>query len=202
MPLQWLHIYLCQGNQLLHRLTLAIPQAIVYHHTFTACSEGISDAQPQTLVLWKRQAIEWENGLSDVCPYELPDESVSHHCLHWDSDSLIQRGHTGLSQKANIRRRASASPTWKVGAQWHQDHSRRLHSGGARSGQATVRLHLFINRHFVDTPTDNFSLWIAPRRMGLQFRPLRSKKDELSSSSIFRNSKYHNLSSCPDPAAI
>ena len=64
------------GKQLLRRLTLAIPEAVLHHRAFTAFSEGIRDAQPQTLIMWQRQAFEWENGLSDLCPYELPDESM------------------------------------------------------------------------------------------------------------------------------
>jgi hypothetical protein len=99
----WQDAYLCQGNQLLHWLTLAIPEAVIHHQAFTAFSEGIGDTQPQTLIMWQRQAFEWENGLSDVCPYKLPDESLSLYCFLLDSDSLFQRGHAGLGNKADIR---------------------------------------------------------------------------------------------------
>ena len=68
----------CQGNQLLRRLTLAIPEAVVHNRALSAFSEGVKDTHPKLLALWECQVVDWENGVSDLCPYDLPDESTCH----------------------------------------------------------------------------------------------------------------------------
>ena len=63
------------GDQLLRRLTLAIPEAVIHHRAFRAFSEGLLEDHGDILKDWERQVCEWEADGNSVCPYDLPEES-------------------------------------------------------------------------------------------------------------------------------
>jgi hypothetical protein len=65
------------GNQLLRRLTLAIPQAIIHHRAFRAFNDGLRSTPEYSLILmeWETQVQDWEAGRANFCPYDLPEES-------------------------------------------------------------------------------------------------------------------------------
>ena len=63
------------GDQLLRKLTLAMPEAILHHRAFCAFTEGLREEHGDELIEWERQVQEWESDNSQPCPYDLPEES-------------------------------------------------------------------------------------------------------------------------------
>jgi hypothetical protein len=63
------------GDQLLRKLTLAMPEAILHHRAFCAFTEGLREEHGDELIEWERQVQEWESDNSRPCPYDLPEES-------------------------------------------------------------------------------------------------------------------------------
>ena len=64
------------GNQLLRKLTLAIPEAVVHHPALTAFSDGIRLEHGDIIGRWEQQVLDWEMDNTRFCPYDLPDEST------------------------------------------------------------------------------------------------------------------------------
>ena len=63
------------GDQLLRKLTLAIPEAIVHHRALSAFTDGMRLEHGNIVDEWEKQVLEWEADNTKPCPYELSEES-------------------------------------------------------------------------------------------------------------------------------
>jgi hypothetical protein len=63
------------GDQLLRKLTLAIPDAIVHHRALSAFTDGLRLEHGDIVSEWERQVLEWEADNTKACPYDLLEES-------------------------------------------------------------------------------------------------------------------------------
>jgi hypothetical protein len=63
------------GDQLLRKLTLAIPQCLIHHRAFGAFTASMRIDNPGMVNEWEQQILKWEIDQSQPCPYDLPVES-------------------------------------------------------------------------------------------------------------------------------
>jgi hypothetical protein len=62
------------GDQLLRRLTLAIPEAVIHQWALAAFTEGIQEEHPGLVQTWELQVLAWEMDNTGFCPYDLPED--------------------------------------------------------------------------------------------------------------------------------
>jgi Kyakuja-Dileera-Zisupton transposase len=63
------------GDQLLRKLTVAVPEAVVHHRALCAFSEGLREEHGDVVGEWEQQVLAWEADNTRFCPYDLPEES-------------------------------------------------------------------------------------------------------------------------------
>jgi hypothetical protein len=94
------------GAQLLRKLTLAIPEAIVHHRALQAFTEGLRLQHGDVVDVWEEQVLAWEENQTNFCPYDLPEESACpRDDLEWPPliAIAINRSHAGHRQEAISR---------------------------------------------------------------------------------------------------
>ena len=63
------------GSQLLRKMALAIPDAIVHHRALSAFTDGMRLEHGDIIDEWESQVLAWEADSTKPCPYDLLDES-------------------------------------------------------------------------------------------------------------------------------
>ncbi|KAG7094297.1 hypothetical protein E1B28_007898 [Marasmius oreades] len=64
-------------TSLVKKLVKAIPEAVVNAHAFTAFTDALQDDHTKDLLIWQDQVVQWEQGLSNFCPYDMREETLT-----------------------------------------------------------------------------------------------------------------------------
>ena len=59
------------------KLVKAIPEAVVNARVFGAFNEALQGDHARELSVWLDQVVNWEQGISDFCPYEVREPGLS-----------------------------------------------------------------------------------------------------------------------------
>ncbi|KAK7023428.1 hypothetical protein VNI00_016734, partial [Paramarasmius palmivorus] len=65
------------AHSLLKKLVKGISNLVVYSRAFTTFTEALKHQHGQNLQQWEKQVVEWEQGHSKNCPYEMPTSSIT-----------------------------------------------------------------------------------------------------------------------------
>lgn len=58
---------------LMSRMVKAIPEAVVNARALSQFTESLREDHGNDLKQWEQQLLEWENGTSAFCPYDVPE---------------------------------------------------------------------------------------------------------------------------------
>ncbi|KAG7087393.1 hypothetical protein E1B28_013364 [Marasmius oreades] len=64
-------------TSLVKKLVKAIPEAVVNARAFTAFTDTLQDDHVKDLLIWQDQVVQWEQGLSNFCPYDMCEETLT-----------------------------------------------------------------------------------------------------------------------------
>ncbi|KAG7087076.1 hypothetical protein E1B28_013058 [Marasmius oreades] len=64
-------------TSLLKKVVNAIPEAVINARAYSAFSEALQDDYRQHLLTWQTQVVQWENGLSQFCPYNVTESDIT-----------------------------------------------------------------------------------------------------------------------------